>query len=69
MGYKNIMNLPDSPNTGYKTIKQETQAGNARKFLPAAGFFTGPGEAGRIAIFLREKSSAAYLSRHPAGCP
>jgi hypothetical protein len=39
MGYKNVMNLPDFQNNGYQTIKQETQAGSARKFLPAAGFF------------------------------
>jgi hypothetical protein len=43
-GYKNIMNLPDWPDTAYRTMKQETLAGSAKKFLPAAGFFsTGTG--------------------------
>ena len=53
------MNLPDSPNTGYKTIEQKTQAGTARKFLPAAGFFTRPGEAGRIANFFSRKEQCS----------
>jgi hypothetical protein len=39
MGYKYILNLPDFQNNGYRTIKQETQAGSTRKFLPVDGFF------------------------------
>ena len=38
MGYKYILNLPDFQNNGYRTIKQETQAGSTRKFMPVAGF-------------------------------
>jgi hypothetical protein len=38
MGYKNIMNLPDFQNTGYRAIKQEMQAVPAWKFLPGACF-------------------------------
>ena len=40
MGYKYIMNLPDFQNDGYRTIKQETQAGSTRKCMPVAGFFS-----------------------------
>jgi hypothetical protein len=37
-GYKKIMNLPDFQNTGYRAIKQETEAVPVWKFLPVAGF-------------------------------
>jgi hypothetical protein len=47
------MNLPDFPNTGYRTIKPEMLAGSAWKFLPTDWFFTPTSQQADIRFFSR----------------